>query len=822
MVKFCSEEYNNDKYNEFFENYSFNLSDFQKYAIEGIVSNNHVLVTAHTGSGKTLPAEFAIEYFHKKGKKVIYTSPIKALSNQKYYEFTKKFPSISFGILTGDIKFNPEADVLIMTTEILQNTLHKKKNKTSGDILQFDMDIENELSCVIFDEIHYINDQHRGKVWETSILLLPPHVQLLMLSATIHNSDVFAKWCEDRYDDGKEVYLASTEHRVVPLKHYFYTTVNEYIFKIIKDKDKEKEIRDYIDKLHFIKSDVFKEETYEKNKKMLDLFNLKNCIIKPQFVLNKLIKYLYDQGMLPALCFVFSRRNVERFASDITVNLFDYDDAHVPSIIQKECEKIIRKLPNYEEYLNLPEYISMIKLLEKGIGIHHSGIMPVLREMVELLFGKGYIKVLFATETFAVGINMPTKTVIFTGMNKFTEDGLRNIFPHEYTQMAGRTGRRGLDTIGHVIHATNLYSSSVPSINEYKKILSGTSQVLISKFKITYHLLLNMIHSGDYSFENFVKKSMMQNELVKQLKTSHDLILESKQKLEKQKSIPYLSSKELVKRYIELEEKLLTISQPKKKKPIYKEIDALKSENKNIVKDIDKYKREQAIETEVYRNENYFENLQKYIKKTIEQLLNTLNEWEFILKNEENNYELTWKGKIAANVNEIHGLMVAEIINKNKFDDLSSSDLVSIFSCFTNLNIKEDMKMYRPSSQNKQVVNIALGMMEQLKFYEDYEYKNNIDVPQNDKEIVFDIMNEVVDWYNAENEETCKNILLKLHEKKDIFLGEFVKALLKINNIVQELICVCELTGNVKLNSKLNIISSKLLKYVATNQSLYV
>ena len=146
------------------------------------------------------------------------------------------------------------------------------------------------------------------------------------------------------------------------------------------------------------------------------------------------------------------------------------------------CIIIIRKLPNYEEYLNLPEYISMIKLLEKGIGIHHSGIMPVLREMVELLFGKGYIKVLFATETFAVGINMPTKTVIFTGMNKFTEDGLRNIFPHEYTQMAGRAGRRGLDTIGHVIHATNLYSSSVPSINEYKKILSGTSQVLISNF----------------------------------------------------------------------------------------------------------------------------------------------------------------------------------------------------------------------------------------------------------------------------------------------------------------------------------------------------
>tara|TARA_Y100000992_G_scaffold294341_1_gene253976 strand:- start:515 stop:2983 length:2469 start_codon:yes stop_codon:yes gene_type:complete len=822
MVKICNDSYDNDKYDEFFKKFEFNLSDFQKYAIEGIVSNNHVLVTAHTGSGKTLPAEFAIEYFCNKGKKVIYTSPIKALSNQKYYEFSKKFPNISFGILTGDIKFNPEADVLIMTTEILQNTLHKKKSKTSADVLQFDMDIENELSCVIFDEIHYINDQHRGKVWETSILLLPPHVQLVMLSATIHNSEVFAKWCEDRYDDNKEVYLASTEHRVVPLKHYYYTTVNEYLFKILKDKDKEKEIRGFVDKLHLIKNKDFNNDLYETNKKLLDLFDMKNCFIKPQFVLNKLIKYLYDEEMLPALCFVFSRKNVERFANDITVNLFGYDDAHVPSIIQKECEKIIRKLPNYEEYLNLPEYINMIKLLEKGIGIHHSGIMPVLREMVELLFGKGYIKVLFATETFAVGINMPTKTVIFSGMNKFTEDGLRNIFPHEYTQMAGRAGRRGLDSVGHVIHALNLYSNNIPSINEYKKILSGTSQVLISKFKITYHLILNMIYSGDYSFESFVEKSMMQNELMKQLKTQQDLILTNKKDLEKQKSLPYMTSKELVKKYIELQEKIETITQPKKKKPLYKELENLKFENKNIMKDLDKYRKQQDMELELYRNENYFENVKKYIKTTIDKIIDTLYSWEFISKNEEDKYELTWKGKIAANVNEVHGLMVAEFISKNKLDDLSSSDLVSIFSCFTNLNIREEFRLFTPKFENKNVNNLVIEMMQTLKDYEDYEYKNNIDVPNNDKEIIFDIMNEVVEWYNAENEDSCKKILINLQEKKEIFLGEFVKALLKINNIVQELICVCEITGNVKLNSKLNVISSKLLKYVATNQSLYV
>ena len=170
MVKICDKKYpydNNSKYSEYFSKFSFPLSDFQKYAIEATVEGNHVLVTAHTGSGKTLPGEFAIEHFVSKGKKVIYTSPIKALSNQKFYEFSEKFPNISFGILTGDIKTNPEADVLIMTTEILQNTLYlKKRDIITTSKLHFDMDIQNELGCVIFDEIHYINDEDRGKVWE--------------------------------------------------------------------------------------------------------------------------------------------------------------------------------------------------------------------------------------------------------------------------------------------------------------------------------------------------------------------------------------------------------------------------------------------------------------------------------------------------------------------------------------------------------------------------------------------------------------------------------------------------------------------------------
>ena len=233
MVVLCTSDYSNEDPNvtHHFDTFPFPLSDFQKYAIQSIVEGNHILVTAHTGSGKTLPAEFAIEHFVAQGKKVIYTSPIKALSNQKFDEFTKKFPHISFGILTGDIKFNPEADVLIMTTEILRNTLLQKTIDDQVDTktvpMQFEMDFQNELAAVVFDEIHYINDLDRGKVWEETIMFLPSHIQLIMLSATIDKSEIFAQWIEDvktTEEYQKKVYLAPTNHRVVPLNHYLYTT----------------------------------------------------------------------------------------------------------------------------------------------------------------------------------------------------------------------------------------------------------------------------------------------------------------------------------------------------------------------------------------------------------------------------------------------------------------------------------------------------------------------------------------------------------------------------------------------------------------------
>ena len=261
MVKICPNDYpssDEEKYSQHFDKYTFSLSSFQKFAIEAIVEGNHILITAHTGSGKTLPAEFAIEHFVSKGKKVIYTSPIKALSNQKLYEFTQKFPHISFGILTGDIKTNPEADVLIMTTEILMNTLYAKQRKgnNTNNVTMFDMDFDNELACVIFDEIHYINDADRGRVWEETIMMLPQHIQMVMLSATLDSPEKFALWCETRGQTNntstKSVYLTTTYERVVPLTHYSFITCTQGLFKILKDKQLEMEVMRTTNTLHTI------------------------------------------------------------------------------------------------------------------------------------------------------------------------------------------------------------------------------------------------------------------------------------------------------------------------------------------------------------------------------------------------------------------------------------------------------------------------------------------------------------------------------------------------------------------------------------------
>jgi superfamily II RNA helicase len=829
MVKICSNIYSQENeliYKNYFKKYQFDLSSFQKYAIQGIIEGNHVLVTAHTGSGKTLPAEFAIEYFVSKGKKIIYTSPIKALSNQKFYDFSKKFPNINFGILTGDIKTNPQADVLIMTAEILLNKLYQNKSITNNNINNsFEMDINNELACVIMDEVHYINDQERGKVWEETILMLPSHIQMVMLSATLDSPEKFASWCENRgsmTSSNKIVYLTSTNERVVPLIHYSYITCNQTIFKKIKDKNIQSLITNTTNKLHIIQDDKgrFNEENYYSIKKVLSIFEDKQHYVKRQHVLNSITKYMYEHSMLPALCFVLSKKTLEQCANEIQTNSLPWneDDSKIPYIIEHECEQIIRKLPNYKEYLNLPEYIHIVSLLRKGIAIHHAGIMPVLREMIEILFSKGYIKLLFATETFSVGINMPTKSVIFCDVSKFDGHNQRFLYSHEYTQMAGRAGRRGIDNIGYVIHLTNLFKNT--DITSIRTMLKGKPQMLVSKFKISYNLLLNLIDINETDYLQYINKSMIQNELNNEIKTYQNNIDELTNKINSIKKILSDSScvktpEETIYKYIELK-KLYVSSVNKKKKNAERELNQLVDEYPEIENDMKYILHYNELNNNLLNTKEQLHNTSLYLQNTINKTLKIMETNNFIQES-----KLTLKGKIALQLREVHCLVFSELLILNKLNIFNASELVSLFSCFTNISVIDELKYHKPNTNNKVLNDFTLEVVSLYDNYYNYEMKEQINTGL-DYNIHFELMTYCIQWCDSNSEEECKIVLQELTNEKQIYLGEFIKALLKINNICNEFINVLEIIGNIELLDKIISISKLTLKYIATNQSLYV
>jgi superfamily II RNA helicase len=829
MVKICDKTYsqeNEEKYSEYFNDFPYKLTDFQKFAIEGIVEKNHVLVTAHTGSGKSTCFQFAANFFTKQGKKVIYCSPIKALANQQYYSLRNKFPHMNIGIVTGDIKVNQDADVLIMITEVLNNTLfiNKKKEKTKT-LLSFDMDFDNDLACVIFDEFHYLNDPDRGHVWESCVMMLDSHIQILMLSATIDKPIKVAQWIENRKNHNqhqKEVYIASTERRAVPLEHYSFITTNQGIFKKIKkDEVLSKEVKDITDKLTIIQTSngKFNEVNYNKTKNMLSLFEKQEVFVKPSHVLNNICKYLNENNLFPAICFVLSINKLETFAKEITVPILE-DDSKIAYTIRREAEQIIRKLPNYDEYFHLPEYLQLISLLEKGIGIHHAKMISIFRELVELFLEKGYIKLLFATETFALGVNFPIKTVLFTSLKKF--NGVENqiFYPHQYTQMAGRAGRVGSDKVGTVIHLTNLCKQI--EISQYRNMMSGKPQTLTSKFKLSYNLILNLVLNEQSDILSFVENSMVQNDItckLNSIKYEIEMAEEELQKTESYIKQTLVCPIHVCQTYIN-NIKELKSSTNKKRKDIEKQIKNTKEEYKTIERDIlsvtnynDKKDKLDKLNEEYLITKNYLNN-------TILVIIKHLIQHEFIVYND-NKLILSNKGFIASHIREVHPLVFAHMIHEKAFDNLSVDDIVSLFSCFTNVSIEDDMKSFNPCFTNKNLENIEKKVFDLYDIHMDFESINYLNTGT-DYSHHYDLFDYMKEWYNNDDENSCKLTIQKITENKGIKIGEFVKAIIKINNISNELERIAETMCDIDLLSKLKQIPIKTMKFVVTSQSLYV
>lgn len=819
------------EYNKYFERYPFGLSSFQKHAIEGIVKKQHVLITAHTGSGKTLPAEFAIEHLVASGKKVIYTSPIKALSNQKFYEFREKFPNISFGLITGDIKTNPEADVLIVTTEILMNRLFHSV-VVEKSLLQFNMDFEKDLAAVVFDEIHYINDADRGKVWEKTILMLPAHVQMVMLSATLDNPERFANWIEKIHN--KDVCLCPTSTRVVPLIHYGFMVMGEHDFKKIKDKSLLARMRKMSNKPILLKDGKgkFIPEGYKELKELIKEGNQLNTRIERKFCLNQLAKYLKENDMLPAIGFVFSRKHVELCAKSLTTNLLE-DDSLIPYTIKREAEQIIRRLPNHEEYTGLPEYLQLISLLEKGIGIHHSGMIPVLREIVELFISKKYIKLLFATESFAIGLDCPIKTVIFTGLVKFDGNHERYLLPHEYTQMAGRAGRRGIDTVGNIIHCNNLFRN-LPTETEYRGMMEGKPQILVSKFKIDYGLIMNVLaNNGDDvvttvdSIVAFVEKSMMCDELHSEIKRQEKEVQVSYKTLENMLELVSINKipVHILEEYKSLTSAIKTC-QMKKMKKYQKEIDDIKEmHGKTIDNEVDRVEKLENQKWIVQKEEGVLENVRQFIPRQIMSICRLLESQGFLSIHNDSEILIFEHGRISCHLAEIPGhIWVPLIVGEwDYFREFTPRQIVGLLSCLTDAKIKEEYDTEVIRSKDAFMSQRVDELRKRYILFDEEESNRDIQTGVNLCNI--HMMDLAMEWCDCVSEEACKIFIQTKIDEVGISLGDFTKSVLKIATAAKELRGLYELScccTQTEYFHKLATIEELVLKYVATNQSLYV
>jgi superfamily II RNA helicase len=450
------------------------------------------------------------------------------------------------------------------------------------------------------------------------------------------------------------------------------------------------------------------------------------------------------------------------------------------------------------------------------VGVHHAGLMPILREMTELLFARGFIKILFCTETMSVGINLPVKTTIFTDINKFNGEIVRTLHGHEYTQAAGRAGRLGLDTVGHVIHLNNLFRNVDPV--SYKTMMNGKPQVLTSKFKISYNLLLNLLDIGDQNLTQFASRSMITCDLDDQMKQINYKMTSLQTELDNvNNSIKLLRTPmEVLDEYLELKKSVQTVFN-KKRKEIERKIQHIIDNHRFLNQDLQSYQKISIKEKEMNELKCQYDSLQGYLQSGVDNVLQLLSEEKYI----EEPLKLTLQGKIASQIREIHCLIFSKLYDLKKLDELSSKQLVALFSCFTNIRVLEDFKDNVPKSTDKLINDKVKEVLELYNDYQKKELERNINTGF-DYNIHYDLLNYVEEWCNCENVEDCKQILQKMAGDKEIFLGEFVKALLKINNISCEFEKIAEMTGNIAFLSKLREIPKMTLKYVVTNQSLYV
>jgi superfamily II RNA helicase len=441
-----------DAVERFRARYPFPLDDFQLEAVRAIANDQSVIVSAPTGAGKTLVAEFAIQQALETGRRIAYTTPLKALSNQKFGDFTRAYGEEKVGILTGDVKVNPHAPVLVMTTEILRNALYG-----SG--------LEN-LKYIVLDECHYMGDEGRGTVWEEIIVSAPPEALLVGLSATVANVKEIADWISIVH---RPIVPIFHPHRPVPL-HYFIA-------------DLAGDVHDIAD-VRRGRARVIGDEPHGRDPHERTRWYTRR-VVDP----TTMIEALEQKRWLPAIYFIFSRAGCERAMEDV---LTEGKPLITREQRQEADEAIAAALADQPALGESNLSQSVFRGLRLGVALHHAGMLPGLKRLIETLFERGLCKVVFATETMSLGIHMPARAVVLQSLTKRTDRGFRSLTHNELTQMAGRAGRRGIDPEGQCVIALDARDG----LDDVLKVVDGSPEPIESRFKLGYGSAAALIATG--------------------------------------------------------------------------------------------------------------------------------------------------------------------------------------------------------------------------------------------------------------------------------------------------------------------------------------
>ena len=638
------------KTKKFADTFPFELDPFQIEACHALENGKGVLVAAPTGAGKTIVGEFAVDLVINSGGKCFYTTPIKALSNQKFSELSEKYGESKVGLLTGDTSINSEAQIVVMTTEVLRNMIYSNSSTI------------NDLKYVVMDEVHYLADKFRGAVWEEILIHLSEAVQVISLSATVSNAEEFGEWLQTVRGDTEVIV---SEIRPVPL--YQHVLFGNRLVDLFGENHKLNP------ELTRLERDSYRQVRGTWREKPKGPKSLTR---------SEVIEKLDREGLLPAITFIFSRNNCDAAVRQCLAAGIRLTNSQERSSIREVVAKNIKSLA--EEDLVVLGYYEWADALERGVAAHHAGLLPAFKVTVEELFQRGLVKAVFATETLALGINMPARTVVLEKLSKWNGEGHVAISPGEYTQLTGRAGRRGIDIEGNavILWGNELDSTSVGGL------ASTRTYPLKSSFKPTYNMSINLISQfGSDKARTSLESSLAQFQadkavvgLAKQIRKNESardsLFIEAK--CDKGDFIEYSQLRGQIKK-LESDSK----RSKRKRAEIDDEIASIRKRMKNHIchscPDRENHSRfaERALrlQREIDGLTERINSRTNVIAKRFDRIKIILDKFGYI-----DNDQITKPGKMLAKIYGETDLLIAESIRADLFSNLSATDLVSVIS----------------------------------------------------------------------------------------------------------------------------------------------